>query len=161
MPPHTQRDPQRRALQRMTGQRIKRVREEAGMLQKELAQRLGFPLGPKVARAVRAYRDAKPPSPAGIETIWLSARRTALSHGAFGMMLENLGTYTDPPVEHVIAHRFRHTYAVEHYRQHRDIRALQWLLGHAKISTTETYLRTLGASYALDANLATPDEWLT
>jgi len=73
-------------------------------------------------------------------------------------MLGKLGGYAG--VDNVIAHRFRHTFASEHYRANRDIMALKAALGHQYIATTEGYLRALGADFALEAKRSSPDEWL-
>ena len=74
------------------------------------------------------------------------------------MMLTALGDQAN--VRNVTAHRFRHTFACEHYRCNRDLLALKGALGHAKIETTMQYLRGLGIDFALEAKAPPPDEWL-
>jgi integrase/recombinase XerC len=43
-------------------------------------------------------------------------------------------------------HGFRHTFAHEHYREHRDLRVLQRTLGHTRMTTTELYLQEVGCA---------------
>ena len=68
-----------------------------------------------------------------------------------------------PPVcpqgRHGAAHRFRHTFASEFYRRHKDLLALRNLLGHTKIEVTERYLRSLGVEYGTTEYMS-PDDWL-
>jgi site-specific recombinase XerD len=49
--------------------------------------------------------------------------------------LKSLGLYESEKS----AHALRHSYAVEFYRQERDLRALQKQLGHSSIETTQIY----------------------
>jgi site-specific recombinase XerD len=49
--------------------------------------------------------------------------------------LKSLGLYENEKAVHAL----RHSYAVEFYRQERDLRALQKQLGHASIETTQIY----------------------
>jgi integrase len=42
-------------------------------------------------------------------------------------------------------HDLRHYYAIQHYREYRDIYSLKLLLGHASIQVTEHYLRGLSS----------------
>jgi site-specific recombinase XerD len=49
--------------------------------------------------------------------------------------LKALGLYENEKSVHAL----RHSYAVEFYRQERDLRALQKQLGHASIETTQIY----------------------
>ncbi len=47
-------------------------------------------------------------------------------------------------------HGLRHTYAVELDEEGFPLRDIRDLLGHANVSTTDTYLRGLGASSAVE-----------
>ncbi|MGO9378496.1 MAG: tyrosine-type recombinase/integrase [Dissulfurispiraceae bacterium] len=49
--------------------------------------------------------------------------------------LKNLGLYENEKSVHAL----RHSYAVEFYRQERDLRALQKQLGHSSVQTTQIY----------------------
>jgi site-specific recombinase XerD len=111
--------------------------------------------GQKASRAVREYLKVRPPS--GSRQLWLTQRKSELDYGALSMMLKNLGGYAG--VGECRPHRFRHTYAAEFYRRHRDIMALRNSLGHAKVETTQRYLVSLGVEYGV-AEYASPGEWL-
>jgi integrase/recombinase XerD len=50
--------------------------------------------------------------------------------------------------EQEAVHVFRHTYAMALVRNGVDIRTIQTLLGHAKITTTQVYLRMSGVEVA-------------
>jgi site-specific recombinase XerD len=116
------------------------------------------PLGPKASQAVRDYMRVRPES--SWTNLFLTQRKTAMTYGALSAMLKHLGQYCTPPVPNVTAHRFRHTYASEWYREHHDILALRDLLGHSKVETTQQYLRTLGVDYGSNAGYTSPGEWL-
>lgn len=131
--------PQRKVKLKGKGGRIRRV-----------------PLGSNASEAVRNYLRVRPAS--RHSNLFVTQRGTAMAYPALNMMLSNLGKYAR--VEGVIPHRFRHTYAAEHYRKHHDIMALRDLLGHSKIETTMTYLRSLGVDYGSSAGYETPGEWL-
>lgn len=47
-------------------------------------------------------------------------------------------------------HALRHAFACELYREGVRIREIQYLLGHTKLETTATYLRSLGCDEAVD-----------
>lgn len=113
------------------------------------------PLGPKNLAALRAYLKVRPQN--AVANLWLTQRRTVMAEGALWMMLTNLGKYAK--VDNVHAHRFRHTYASKWYTRHRDIMALRNLLGHAKVETTQRYLRSLGLDYGTGDEYATPTSW--
>lgn len=115
------------------------------------------PFSAQTAAAVKAYLEVRPK--VAWDNLWLNNRNRPMHYGGLSMMLHNLGGYAK--VDQCIAHRFRHTFAVQFYRQHKDIMALKELLGHSKVGTTQEYLRTLGLSYALERSYASPASWLT
>lgn len=114
------------------------------------------PVGRKAHMAVMEYLAVRPNVPG--DALWISLRRAPLAYSALAKMLENLGEYAGVP--NVMAHRFRHTFASEHYRANRDMMALKGALGHHQIATTEQYLRSLGVDFGLAAKHTSPDEWL-
>lgn len=114
------------------------------------------PVGKVLARALADWLAARPNVPT--DALWTTIRNTPMSYAALAKMLERLGEYAD--VDNCIAHRFRHTYATEHYMANRDLMALKAALGHEEVATTEQYLRALGVDFALAARYPSPDEWL-
>lgn len=114
------------------------------------------PMGPRVSRALKDYLRHRPQIEA--DALWLTQRRTPLGYSTLNAMLGHLGDYAG--VADVTPHRFRHTYAAEWYREHRDIMALKNLLGHSKVEVTQRYLRSLGLEYGTGDEFSTPDTWL-
>lgn len=115
------------------------------------------PVGKPLARALAEWLSVRPQLPS--DALWVSIRKTSLTYASLAKLLERLGEYAD--VRECIAHRFRHTFATEHYLKNRDLIALKAALGHEEVATTEQYLRALGMDFALAARYPSPDEWLT
>lgn len=115
-----------------------------------------LPFGQRTASALRLWLKARYDVPG--DALWLNLRRGVMTYATLSKSLELLGGYAD--VDECTPHRFRHTFAVEHYRAHRDLLALQSLLGHSEVKTTMTYLRTLGVDYGSEAGHRSPGEWL-
>lgn len=114
------------------------------------------PFGAKTARLLQAWLKARYAHSS--DALWLNQRRAVLTYANLSKMLELLGGYAG--VEGVTPHRFRHSYATAFYRQHKDLLALQRLLGHSEAKTTLVYLRSLGVQYGADADYKSPGEWL-
>lgn len=114
------------------------------------------PLGTKATKSVRDYLAVRPKIAS--ERVWATTRGTPLNGPSLDMMLRNLGRYAN--VEHVHAHRFRHTYATEWYQRHHDIMALKNLLGHSKVETTQKYLRSLGIEYGTGNEYTSPGDFI-
>lgn len=113
-------------------------------------------VGREMRKALREWVDIRPVIPGG--WIWVTHRRTVFTKHSLWQWAKLLGEYAD--VDNVHPHRFRHTFAVEFYEAHQNIKALQHRLGHSSPSITERYLRSLGVDYGLDDSFTTPDEWL-
>lgn len=113
-------------------------------------------IGSRLRQSIKQYLRARPP--VATDHLWVNQRNVPLTYGALAAMLGNLGSWAG--VSDCTAHRFRHTYAAEHYRKHRDIIAVKQLLGHTKIAVTERYLASLGVNYGIEKDYASPDEWL-
>lgn len=82
------------------------------------------PIGSTAFGALRDYMAVRPESHHC--EIWLSQRGSVLSQGALNQLMVNLREYAD--VANVTPHRFRHSYAVAWYREHKNIMALKNLL---------------------------------
>lgn len=114
-------------------------------------------VGRPLARAIEAYLRVRP-RVARSDALWVSLRLTPLRYPALAKLITRLGEYAS--VDNCIPHRFRHTFATEHYLRNRDLMALKAALGHEEVSTTEGYLRALGVDFELVARYPSPDEWL-
>jgi len=96
------------------------------------------PILPAAAEAVADYLavcpfDAGPDSP-----LFVSRRGHRLGARAVQRLLEDLRTTLDLP-PHVTPHALRHAFATHLLGNGGDLRAIQELLGHASLSTTQRY----------------------
>jgi site-specific recombinase XerD len=60
--------------------------------------------------------------------------------------------------KHVTAHTFRHSFACALIRNGADITAVQKMLGHASLKTTEGYLRMVGVAVKKEHKKSHPRE---
>jgi integrase/recombinase XerD len=103
-------------------------------------QRL-VPLGAKVRATLRAWIDggraalAKPQC----ATVLANARGTSLSRMGAWNSVRKLCLAAGLDAETISPHTFRHTFATHLIEAGADLRAVQELLGHADISTTQIY----------------------
>jgi integrase/recombinase XerD len=130
--------------------RLTDVKVEQGYLQclgKGNKQRL-VPIGDVAAGWVRRYlRDARPQLTARKDGPWLfvsarGARR--LSRGGFWALLKVLGAAAGVKA-HLSPHVLRHSFATHLLERGADLRAIQSMLGHSDLSTTQIYTHVLEA----------------
>ena len=104
-------------------------------------QRL-VPTGQLAADKVKAWRDGfrLELDPTGRrEQVFLSPRGGSLSRNAFWYRIKRYATLAGIPQRRVSPHKLRHSFATHLLEHGADLRAVQLMLGHADISTTQIY----------------------
>lgn len=97
------------------------------------------PVGRKAREALRAWlRRRAELAGAGEPALFVSNRGTRLSRGSIQQRLRYWALRAGVGVR-VYPHRLRHSFATHLLEESGDLRAVQELLGHASISTTQVY----------------------
>jgi integrase/recombinase XerC len=97
------------------------------------------PVGSKALAALAAWLPMRAQMAAADEqALFVSQRGTRLSMGMIRKRLERWAQLQGMPV-HVYPHMLRHSFASHVLQSSGDLRAVQELLGHASISTTQIY----------------------
>lgn len=113
-------------------------------------QRL-VPLTPPALRALTAYLPirthylGKNPRPAGQKLLFPSGGAAALTRQRFAQLLKELAVKAGLAPGKVSPHKLRHAFATHLLSHGADLRAVQKLLGHADIATTQIYTHVLPA----------------
>ncbi|PLC54481.1 tyrosine recombinase XerC [Pollutimonas nitritireducens] len=105
------------------------------------------PLGRKAVDAIERWLELRHQLHAGASTdadsaaaLFLGVRGKRISPRVVQMQLNKLAALVGLPV-HVHPHSLRHSFASHMLQSAQDLRAVQELLGHANISTTQIYTR--------------------
>ncbi|WP_236645272.1 tyrosine recombinase XerC [Aidingimonas lacisalsi] len=99
------------------------------------------PVGRRAHEALNAWlKGRKQLADEGETALFVSARGQRLSHRAIQQRLAKLAKERGL-AEHLHPHRLRHSFASHLLESSQDLRAVQELLGHANLSTTQVYTR--------------------
>ncbi|MGM0521131.1 MAG: tyrosine recombinase XerC [Pseudomonadota bacterium] len=99
------------------------------------------PVGQRARDALNAWLTARAQLALTSETaLFVGQRGSRLGHRAIQKRLATLAIERGLP-EHLHPHRLRHSFASHLLESSQDLRAVQELLGHANLSTTQVYTR--------------------
>ena len=105
------------------------------------SKRRSVPVGAQALRALAAWRAARPAlAKADEPALFVSRRGTRLTASQVRARLKALALQAGLPT-HVHPHMLRHSFASHLLQSSGDLRAVQELLGHAQIATTQVYTR--------------------
>jgi integrase/recombinase XerD len=105
------------------------------------------PIGEQAARWITRYqREARPrlAKKSRRDTLFVNARGGPLSRVGFWKILKQYGRKADLP-RMLSPHVLRHSFATHLLERGADLRAIQLMLGHADLSTTQIYTHVLAA----------------
>ncbi|AVI62007.1 tyrosine recombinase XerC [Halomonas sp. GFAJ-1] len=99
------------------------------------------PVGRRAHQALTAWLACRSGlAPEGNVALFVGQRGSRLGHRAIQKRLAQLSVTRGLP-EHLHPHRLRHSFASHLLESSQDLRAVQELLGHANLSTTQVYTR--------------------
>ncbi|MET0266423.1 MAG: tyrosine recombinase XerC [Duganella sp.] len=96
------------------------------------------PVGSAAMAALTAWLAVRPAPSDGSDALFLSTRGTRVSPRVIQQRLQAHGVASGAPV-HVHPHMLRHSFASHVLQSSGDLRAVQEMLGHSSISSTQVY----------------------
>jgi integrase/recombinase XerD len=100
------------------------------------------PIGDDAMKYITLYHDTQrvltAPKPGQEDTVFLNRRGAALTRVMVFLIIQNLAKLAGI-TKHVSPHTFRHSFATHLVEGGADLRAVQEMLGHESITTTEIY----------------------
>ncbi|MYM80844.1 tyrosine-type recombinase/integrase [Duganella sp. FT50W] len=96
------------------------------------------PVGAAALAALHAWLAVRPAPTDGSDALFVSTRGTRVSPRVIQQRLQQHGIAHGAPV-HVHPHMLRHSFASHVLQSSGDLRAVQEMLGHASISSTQVY----------------------
>ncbi len=96
------------------------------------------PVGGPAIAAIRAWLAVRPAPPDGSAALFLSSRGTRITPRVLQLRLKAHAQAVGIPL-HVHPHVLRHSFASHVLQSSGDLRAVQELLGHSSISSTQVY----------------------
>jgi integrase/recombinase XerC len=123
--------------------------EQEAIIQGKGGKTRAVPLGKQAVAAIRRWLDIRhqllpesdaTPPPDVQAALFLGARGQRISPRVVQLQLDKLALHVGLPV-HVHPHSLRHSFASHVLQSAQDLRAVQEMLGHANISTTQIYTR--------------------
>ncbi len=108
---------------------------------KRMKERL-VPVGEVALRYLRCYMEEGRPRILGRREspcLFVTSRGSGMTRQNFWCMLKGYATKAGIPASRIRPHILRHSFATHLLERGADLRALQELLGHADISTTQVY----------------------
>jgi integrase/recombinase XerD len=97
-----------------------------------------IPIGDRARLAVQGYLDQRPDTPASVKTLFVSDRKRAMSNVHFWRLIRQAAK-TAGIQKPVSPHVLRHSFASHLVQNGADLRAVQEMLGHSSIATTQIY----------------------
>ncbi|QJD90837.1 tyrosine recombinase XerC [Duganella dendranthematis] len=101
-------------------------------------KRRTVPVGSAALAALQAWLAVRPVPVDGSDALFLSTRGSRVSPRVIQQRLQTHGVANGAPV-HVHPHMLRHSFASHVLQSSGDLRAVQEMLGHASISSTQVY----------------------